>query len=402
MNMESYLYLDNNATTRMDEAVLQAKIPFELDYYANPSALYGAALIPKTAIGKARDSVAHLVNAQPQEIVFTSGGTEADNTAIHSAIECFPHKKHIVISAVEHPAVANCVASLEKKGYQVTRLIPTPQGVITPLAVASSIRPNTVLVSIMAANNETGVINPIYQIGEIVKRNGSLYHIDATQAIGKIPIDFKRARADYMAFSAHKFHGPKGVGILVVKTGACYRPLVVGGGQENECRAGTENVAGIVGAGVAAQLALNNLSIMNQIADLRDWLQTQLKKKFGNDILILGEGTQRTPNTLMVAFRNVNGRELQSFLADRHIAIGIGSACSCIKKPKPSATVVAMNVPPNYQLGTMRVSLSKYNLPKGREGLMPLLKALDDWKTHSINNSFRALNPLRVNKLGNM
>lgn len=362
--MNKFIYFDNNATTRMDDKVVQAMLPFLTEFYTNPSALYAASSIPKKAIEQARIDVATLVNATPSEIIFTGCGTEADNTAIHSAIECYPNKRHIVISACEHPAVTKFVEYLEKKGYFVTRLLPTKDGIISPQTVAQVIRPDTALVSVMAANNETGVINPIYHIGDIVKKAGVLYHVDATQAIGKIPIDFRRTNADYMAFSAHKYHGPKGVGVLVVRKGTCYAPLLRGGGQENDCRAGTENVAGIVGTGMASRLAYEGLPLMADIQAMRDMIQHQIKLMFGPNVIILGESVPRTPNTLMVALKNINARTLQDALSNNGIMVGVGSACSCLKNPKPSPTVVAMGVPKDYQLGTLRISLSRFNLPK--------------------------------------
>lgn len=358
------LYFDNNATTACDPAAVEAMLPFFLEHFANPSGLYRCAEYCQDAVRASRLAVADLVNSKESEVVFVGCGTEADNTAISSAIRCRPDSKHIVISAVEHPAVQEVVKQLERGGYEITKVRPGPLGSLTLEQVVSAIRPDTALVSIMAANNETGALNPVYQIGHYISQliNKPLYHIDATQAIGKVPFDFAQTKADYAAFSAHKFHGPKGVGVLLVKDGACFKPLLVGGGQENKCRAGTENVPGIIGTGIAAELAKKNLPLVQQkVKARRDWLESKIKTIFGPDCLVLAEKAARTPNTSFIALRGSNGRRIQKFLADFDIAIGTGSACSCLKKHTPSATVTSMGVPPEFQKGTMRISLSKYH-----------------------------------------
>lgn len=394
-----YLYLDNNATTRLDEEVLQTMTPFFTEYYANPSALYGAATKPKQALEIARNQTAILINAHPDELIFTGCGTEADNTAIFSGVKCRPTKKHVIISAIEHPAVTKAAESLVSRGYIITKLLPTKDGVITAKSVATALRPDTALVSVMWANNETGVINPIEEIGKLVKANGSMYHVDATQAVGKIPVDFRKSLADYLVFSAHKIHGPKGVGILVVRQGACYFPLLLGGSQEHECRAGTENVAGIVGTGMASLLARQNLPIMQtEVSLMRDWLERQIVNIFGSEIIVLGNKAIRTPNTLMLAIHKANGRELQSYLSNSDIAVGIGSACACLKTPKPSETVKSMRVPLDYQLGTLRISLSKYNSASyggSFKDFDQLLAALANWK---IKRGVVGVAPPKLNK----
>lgn len=374
----------------MDDFAVKAMLPFLTEHYANPSGLYSSGKTAKNAIEMARGQVASLARCLPEEVIFTGSGTEADNTALYSAMKCAPQKRHIVVSSCEHPAVSEVATVLKNQGYQVTKVLPNREGVITADKVSKVLRPDTALVSIMAANNETGVVNDVYDIGKIVKNNGSIYHIDATQIMGKLPMDFKRSLADYMVFSAHKFHGQKGVGILVVKQGTCYFPLLLGGSQERKCRAGTENVPGIVAAGVAAQQALKNLTILFQeVQPLRNWIQGEIKKLFGPDVLVLGERAPRTPNTLMVALRNVNARQVQDFLNQRGIAVGTGSACSCLKKPTPSDTIKSMGIPLEFQIGTLRISLSKYNAPRyggSREQLMPFLKALADYKFQNLEN----------------
>ncbi len=382
--MKTSVYLDNNATTRVDDQVLQAMIPFFTEHYANPSGLYKAGKIAKDAVEGSREMVAELVNAKPKEIIFVGCGTEADNTALWSAIKCQPYKKHIIVSSCEHPAVSKVAEVLKQQGYEVTKVLPNQQGIISPDQIARALRPDTALVSIMWANNETGVVQPVEEIGKVAKQGGAFYHIDATQAVGKVPVNFQRSLADYLVFSAHKIHGPKGVGVLVVREGVCYQPLLLGGAQENKCRAGTENVPGIVGTGMATKLAAQNILVLfRDVAPLRDWLQVQLKNIFGADLMILGESAPRTPNTLMVAIRDANGRQIQEFLSQRDIVVGTGSACSCLKKSTPSDTIVSMQVPEDFQRGTVRISLSKYNSPQygGRQDdLLPLLHALTIWR----------------------
>lgn len=381
--MNGWLYLDNNATTRVDDRVVKAMIPYLTEKYANPSGLYEPALEVKDAIEEARELVANLVACRPDEVIFMGSGTEADNTALWSAIKCQPYRKHLVVSSCEHPAVGKVAEQLKEQGYEVSKALPNTQGVVTAEAVQRVLRPDTALVSVMAANNETGVLNPIDQIGQLVKANGSSYHVDATQAVGKVPIRFNASLADYLVFSGHKIHAPKGIGVMIVRKDACYQPLLLGGGQENKCRAGTENVPGIIGLGVASNLARQSLLLLQRdIEPLRDWLQSEIKKMMGAEVLILGELTPRTPNTLMIAIRNANSRRLQEYLNEKNIIVGTGSACSCLKKPTPSDTIISMGVPQEYQIGTLRISLSRYNAPLyggGAEQVAPFLRALNLW-----------------------
>jgi len=362
--MDNALYLDNNATTRVDDAVVAEMLPFFTEYYANPSATYRPGKVVKAAVEQARARVAALVNCRADEVVFTGGGTEADNTAIYSATRCNPGKKRVCCSACEHPAVAEPMRMLREFGYTITPIEPIPYGqprtgTVTPQAVERAIRAgdpkDVALVCVMAANNETGVVNPAAAIGAVTRNYGVPLLVDATQAVGKVPVDFAASGATYMVFSAHKFHGPKGVGALIVRKDACFKPHLIGGGQENRCRAGTENVPGIVGLGMAAEVAQRSLPILNSgVRTVRDIMQNSLVVNFPRgELVIIGRDSIRTPNTLFFALRDRNSRMIQSILDRDGIA----------KDPKPSATVEAMKVPRQYALGTIRVSLSKYNAP---------------------------------------
>jgi len=372
--MDAILYLDNNATTRVDDAVVEAMIPFYTEFYANPSATYTPGRVVKKAVDRARQQVASLLRCRPNEVIFTGGGTEADNTAIYSATRCFPKRKRVCCSACEHPAVSEPMKMLREFGYTITPVSPVayPEpgaGRVNAADVERAIRAgdpaDVALVCVMAANNETGVVNPVADIGRVCAKYKVPLLVDATQAVGKVPVDFRGSGATYMVCSAHKFHGPKGVGVLVVRDGACFKPHLIGGGQENGCRSGTENVPGIVGTGMAAEIAQANLPVLaSGVKQVRDSLQASLYNSFPRgDLLVLGADCLRTPNTLFFGLRDRNSRAIQEILSASGIAVGTGSACSCLKNPKPSATVQAMNVPPQYALGMIRISLSKYNAP---------------------------------------
>lgn len=365
------LYLDNNARTRCDERVLQAMLPFFGQVYGNPSATHQAGLATKREVARARGRVAQLMRCLPEEVIFTSGGSEGDNTAIHSVMTAHRGRGHIICSACEHDAVLKPLEQYERTGCPVTRIEPGPCGFIHPQKVAAALRPDTVLVSIMGANNETGAINPVEAIAKIVRQHPvAAMMCDAVQCAGKVPLPDPRAGIDYMVISGHKFHGPPGVGALFVRNGAPYVPLIIGGGQENKRRAGTENVPGIIGMGEAAQMALEHTPQENaEVAQTRDGIQRRLEQLFGGDCMILCKSANRVPGTLLVAFRNVVGRDLQRFLAQHNIAVGTGSACSCLKEFKPSATVQAMHVPPDFAMGTLRISLSRFHTP--RHGFTP-------------------------------
>jgi len=358
------LYLDSNARTRCDDRVVQAMLPFFTGAYGNPSAAHGAGEFCKAAVQDARQHVAALMNCRPDEVVFNSGGSEGDNTAILSALSERP-RGHIICSACEHDAVLKPIEELERRGHRVTRLEPGRCGFIAAEKVAAALRPDTALVSVMAANNEAGSLNPVEQIGAVLRRHPARFHVDAVQCAGKVPLPNPAAGIDYMVISAHKFNGPPGVGAMMARAGAPYRALIAGGGQENKRRAGTENVPGIVGMGEAARLALSvTPEERNEVAQVRDAIQARIEQMFGGDVYVLCRHARRVPNTLLCAFRGVNGRDLQRHLSQHGVYVGTGSACSCLKDFKPSATVQALHVPPEFAMGTIRISLSRYHTPR--------------------------------------
>jgi len=359
------LYLDNNATTRVDDRVVRAMIPYFTEIYGNPSSAHYLGSLAKEGVERARKAVASFLGCFPEEVTFTSGGTEGDNAVLHSVKVCQPQRRHIVVSSLEHPAVARkteCMCHFD--GFEATPVEPNRRGVITPEAIQKAMRPNTALVSVMLANNETGVVNPVADIAKVAKTGGALLHVDGTQAVGKIPINFRKLGADYFVFAGHKFHGLKGVGAVLVKRGVCFSPLMVGGSQEGNRRGGTENVPGIVGLGAACGFGEEALPVMaSQVRALRDALQEEIVQTFRDGVFVVGDLAPRTPNTLLLAFKNTHGRLVQDYLSERGVCVGTGSACSCLAAMSPSATVKAMGVPEPYRMGIVRISLSKYQSP---------------------------------------
>src|ERR671911_1532464 len=301
--MTTEIYFANNATTRMLPEVFEAMAPFYLDLYGNPSSIHRFGSQLGERLSQARAQVAGLIGAaDPVEIIFTSCGTEGDNAAIRGLLQMRPEKRHIITTQVEHPAILGLCQHLEKKGYRVTWLSVDREGMLDLDELREALTNETALVSIMFANNETGVIFPIEEIGEIVKSKGIPFHVDAVQAAGKLPIDVKNSPVDLMTLSAHKFHGPKGVGALYVRRGLTFPPFIIGGHQERNRRAGTENVAGIIGMGKAAELALKNQNDDSvRIRALRDQLQNALLATCPGS-RVNGRGQQRVPNTSNISF----------------------------------------------------------------------------------------------------
>jgi cysteine desulfurase len=362
--MDSVIYFDNNATTRLAPEALEAMQPYLTELYGNPSSIHGFGGQVARKIQEAREQVAALLGAaDPVEIVFTSCGTEGDNAAIRGLLESQPQKRHIVTTQVEHPAVLSLCQHLEKKGYRVTWLGVDGSGMLDLDELKDSLTDDTVLVSIMCANNETGVIFPIDAIGKIVKARGIPYHVDAVQAAGKVPLDLKQTPVDLLTISAHKFHGPKGAGALYVRRGIAFRPFMIGGHQERGRRAGTENVAGIVGMGKAAELALKNMpEEERRVEKLRDRLQTSLLESCP-DARVNGDDKKRLPNTLNVSFKFLEGEAILVLLDQEGICASTGSACTA-GSSEPSHVLRAMGVLPDWLQGAVRFSLSRYTTEK--------------------------------------
>jgi cysteine desulfurase len=373
------VYLDNNATTQVAPEVLDAMLPFFKEFYGNPSSMHKFGGDVKKHIDLARENTAALIGAEPGEIVFTSCGTESDNTAINAALESNPAKKHIITSRVEHPAVLNTVRHLEKKGYKITELPVGSDGLLDLNELESAISEDTALVTIMWANNETGVVFPIDKIARIAKSRGAVFHTDAVQAAGKIPIDMKTTPIDMLSISGHKLHAPKGIGVLYVRRGTPFTPYMTGGHQEGGRRAGTENVPYIVGLGRAARLALEHVDDENNIVKaLRDRLETALLEKCP-DSRRNGHQNERLPNTSNISFEFIEGESILLMMDNVGIAASSGSACTS-GSLEPSHVMRAMGVPFTAAHGSIRFSLSRYNTMKEIEyvieQLPPIVKRL--------------------------
>jgi cysteine desulfurase len=355
------IYVDNNATTKVAPEVLDAMLPYFSTYYGNPSSMHTFGGEVAREIKAARDNVAKLIGAQPEEIVFTSCGTESDGTAIRAAIESYPDKKHIVTSRVEHPAVKNLYEILAKKGYRATFVPVDNSGRLDIDYLYDSLSDDTAIVSLMWGNNETGVIFPIEEISEEVKSRGILFHTDAVQAVGKIPIHIRETGVDMLSLSGHKFHSPKGIGALYIRKGTRFAPFMIGGHQERGRRGGTENTASIVGLGKAAELAAAHLADngYDRISRLRDKLEQTLLAKVPN-AMINGDPTNRLPNTTSVAFEYVEGEAILLMLNEHGICASSGSACTS-GSLEPSHVLRAMGVPFTAAHGSIRFSLSRYN-----------------------------------------
>jgi cysteine desulfurase len=362
--MAKEVYLDNNATTRVLPEVAEAMLPFLTEHYGNPSSIhrFGSAVGERLAV--AREQVAHLIGAtDPIEIIFTSCGTEGDNAAIRGMLEARPNKRHIVTTQVEHPAVLGLCQHLEKKGYRVTWLSVDENGGLDAEELRSALTDDTALVSVMWANNETGVIFPIEQIGAIVKAKGIPLHVDAVQAAGKIHLKVKDLPMDLMTISGHKFHAPKGIGALYVKRGLTFPPFMIGGHQERNRRGGTENVPGIIGMGKAAEVAFSRIdSDAARIKGLRDQLESLLLRSCPGS-RVNGDVQKRLPNTCNISFRYLEGESILVLLDQQGICASTGSACTA-GSSEPSHVLRAMKVPPDWLQGAVRFSLGRFNTEK--------------------------------------
>ncbi len=355
------IYTDNNATTMVAPEVLEEMLPYFSQYYGNPSSMhtFGGSVAEK--IKEARQRVADLIGASPEEIVFTSCGTESDSTAIHAAIESYPDKRHIVTSRVEHPAIKNLYEILAKKGYRVTFVPVDSQGRLDLDYLYDSLDENTAIVSLMWANNETGVIFPIEEISRTVKESGIIFHTDAVQVAGKIPIDVRNTGVDMLSLSGHKFHAPKGVGVLYIRKGTRFAPFMIGGHQERGRRGGTENTASIIGLGKAAELAKQHLEqgSYERVGKLRDKLENALLQRVSHT-MINGDRQYRVANTTSIAFEYVEGEAILLMLNEFGICASSGSACTS-GSLEPSHVLRAMGVPFTAAHGSIRFSLSRYN-----------------------------------------
>jgi cysteine desulfurase len=383
------VYLDNNATTKVAPEVLEAMLPYFSELYGNPSSMHFFGGQVEKKMSEAREQVADFLGAEPSEIVFTSCGTESDNAAIFGTLDSYPEKRHFITSRVEHPAINNLCTYLGRKGYRVTELSVDREGRLELDELRESITEETALVSIMYANNETGVVFPIEEIGEIVKARGIPFHTDAVQAAGKIPLNMKKSKVDMLSISGHKLHAPKGIGVLYIRKGTKFSPFMIGGHQEKGRRGGTENVPYIIGLGKACELAKKHLDEENtRIKALRDYLEKKLLEKIPNT-LVNGDRVSRLPNTLSASFEYVEGESILLLLSDLGICASSGSACTS-GSLEPSHVLRAMGVPFTAAHGSIRFSLSVYNTKEEMdyiiEHLPPIIQKLRDispfWKDY--------------------
>jgi cysteine desulfurase len=360
MNPQPLYYFVNNATTRVATEVVEAMIPFLSELWGNPSSIYGFGKQLAKPLEIARKKVAALINAEPREIIFTSGGTESNNSAIHSALVTHPQKRHIVTTAVEHSATIKFCAHLKKIGFEITVLPVEADGSLDIHLLEKSIRPDTAIVSVMWANNETGVLFPVEEIAAICRSEHVLFHTDAVQVPGKLKIDVAKLGVDFLSLSAHKLHGPKGVGLLYVKRGVKYEPYIIGGGQEHGRRGGTENVPSIVGFGRAAELAMAHLQDENtRVRELRDKVEEAILAGIAGTVR---NGTQETrlPNTSNISFEGIEAEGILLLLDELGICASSGSACTS-GVLDPSHVLLAMGCSPARARGSVRFSLGVYN-----------------------------------------
>ena len=375
------VYVDNNATTKVAPEVLEAMMPYFSEYYGNPSSMHFFGGQVQKKVDEARAKVADFLGAEPSEIVFTSCGTESDNAAILGTLDSYPEKRHLITTRVEHPAVGNVSTYLGRKGYRVTELSVDREGRLDLDELRESLTEEASLVTIMYANNETGVIFPIEEIGEIVKARGISFHTDAVQTAGKIPLNMKNSKIDTLSISGHKLHAPKGIGVLYIRKGTKFSPFLIGGHQEKGRRGGTENVPYIIGLGKACELAKKHLDEENtRIKALRDYLEAKLLEKIPNT-LVNGDRVHRLPNTVSVSFEYVEGESILLLLSDLGICASSGSACTS-GSLEPSHVLRAMGVPFTAAHGSIRFSLSIYNTKEEMdyiiEHLPPIIQRLRD------------------------
>ncbi len=355
------IYLDNNATTKTDEEVVKAMMPYLLDNYGNPSSIYKLGRENRKVVEDSREKIAEILNCKPDEIYFTSGGSESDNTAIRGIAYSYKNKgNHIITSKIEHPAVLETCKQLEKEGFEVSYIGVDENGIINLDELKNAIKPTTTLITIMFANNEIGTIQPIEEIGKIAKENNIIFHTDSVQAIGSVKIDVEKLNIDSLSLSAHKFYGPKGIGVLYVKKGIKFNKFINGGHQERNKRAGTENVAGIVGLAKAMELAYRDLEEHNKkIKELRDYYMSQVKEKIPY-IKINGDMEKRLPGNSNISFRFIEGESLLLNLDLKGICASSGSACTS-GSLDPSHVLLAIGLPHEIAHGSLRISIGKYN-----------------------------------------
>ena len=391
--MENMIYLDNAATTKTAPQVVEAMLPYFTEYYGNPSSIYDFASSGKKAIDESRQTIAGILGAKPEEIYFTAGGTEADNWAIKAAAEAYASKgKHIITSKIEHHAVLHTCQYLEKHGYEVTYLDVDERGIVKLSELEKAIRPDTILISVMFANNEIGTIQPVKEIGRLAKEHGILFHTDAVQAFGQLPINVDELGIDMLSASGHKLNGPKGIGFLYIRKGVKIRSFIHGGAQERKRRAGTENVPGIVGFGVAASLAASTMEERTKKErETRDYLIDRVLTEIPYTRLN-GDRALRLPNNANFSFQFIEGESLLIMLDMKGICGSSGSACTS-GSLDPSHVLLAIGLPHEIAHGSLRLTLSQENTKEEMDRVVEALK--------EIVEKLRGMSPLYEDFLNN-
>ena len=387
------VYLDNNATTKVDEEVVKAMIPYFSEYYGNPFSLHLFGNETGLAVTQARQTIADILKAKPNEIIFTASGSEADNLAIRGIAKAYKHRgKHIITSTIEHPAVKNTFMDLMEDGFEITMVPVDENGVMIMDEFKKALREDTILVSVMHANNEVGTFQPIEEIAKITKERKIIFHVDAVQTMGKVEIYPEKIGIDLLSFSGHKFHAPKGIGVLYKRDGVRLARIITGGNQEGKRRPGTSNVPYIVGLAKALQMAVANMKEeWNREETLRDYFEDEVSKRIP-EIKINGKGARRLPGTSSITFKYLEGESMLLNLSLKGIAVSSGSACSS-DSLQPSHVLLAMGIPAEYAHGTLRFSLSKYTTKEEIdytiESLVEIIGKLRDlsplWKTFRDN-----------------
>ncbi len=387
------VYLDNNATTKVDEEVVKAMIPYFSEYYGNPFSLHLFGNETGLAVTQARQTIADILKAKPNEIIFTASGSEADNLAIRGIAKAYKHRgKHIITSTIEHPAVKNTFMDLMEDGFEITMVPVDENGVMIMDEFKKALREDTILVSVMHANNEVGSFQPIEEIAKITKERKIIFHVDAVQTMGKVEIYPEKMGIDLLSFSGHKFHAPKGIGVLYKRDGVRLARIITGGNQEGKRRPGTSNVPYIVGLAKALQMAVANMKEeWNREETLRNYFEDEVSKRIP-EIKINGKGARRLPGTSSITFKYLEGESMLLNLSLKGIAVSSGSACSS-DSLQPSHVLLAMGVPAEFAHGTLRFSLSKYTTKEEIdytiESLVEIIGKLRDlsplWKTFKDN-----------------
>ena len=387
------VYLDNNATTKVDEEVVKAMLPYFSEYYGNPFSLHLFGAETGKAVSEARQTIADILKAKPSEIIFTASGSEADNLAIRGIAKAYKHRgKHIITSTIEHPAVKNTFMDLMEDGFEVTMVPVDENGVMIMDEFKKALREDTILVSVMHANNEVGTFQPIEEIAKITKERKIIFHVDAVQTMGKVEIYPEKMGIDLLSFSGHKFHAPKGIGVLYKRDGVRLARIITGGNQEGKRRPGTSNVPYIVGLAKALQMAVANMKEeWNREETLRDYFEDEVSKRIP-EIKINGKGARRLPGTSSITFKYLEGESMLLNLSLKGIAVSSGSACSS-DSLQPSHVLLAMGIPAEFAHGTLRFSLSKYTTKEEIdytiESLVEIIGKLRDlsplWKTFKDN-----------------